>query len=377
MTRGFLLALVGFLLWPVSWEFEAAAKTENSLVCPTITVYVRSGCPHCAAAKSYLADLKLQHPNLTVVIQDLAEPIVRQSFTELNQVNDVARPGVPTFVICDRLLIGFDPQQSPTVIEQLLHNGVPLESEPSAIDLPIFGKVIAFDIGLPLFTIAVGLVDGFNPCAMWVLLFLLSVLINIRRRSRIILIAGTFIIVSGVVYFAFMAAWLNTFLLIGFWRPLQLGLGLVALLIGSIHVKDFFALHKGVSLSIPERAKPGLYARIRRIVHAETVVPALIGAVVLAAIVNLIELLCTAGLPALYTHVLTLYQLTTWQYYTYLLLYIIAYMFDDAVMVTIAVVTLGHHKLQQGQGRWLKLISGLVIAVLGLALIAAPQWLVF
>ncbi len=373
----FLLSLVWLLLWSLSWELEAAAKTETSLACPTITVYVRAGCPHCAAAKSYLADMGIQHPDLTVVIQDLVKPVVRQRFTELNQVNNVDRPGVPTFVICERMLIGFDPVQTPPMIEQLMQFGIPRASDSSSIDLPIFGKLIPADIGLPLFTVAVGLVDGFNPCAMWVLLFLLSVLVNIKQRRRIILIAGTFVIISGLVYYAFMAAWLNTFLLIGFSRPLQLGLGVVALLIGSIHVKDFFTLNKGVSLTIPERSKPGLYVRVRRIVHAETVMPALVGAVVLATVVNLIELLCTAGLPALYTHVLTLYQLPSWQYYAYLSLYIIAYMFDDTVMVTIAVITLGHHKLQENQGRWLKLISGLVIAVLGLALVAAPQLLVF
>lgn len=189
------------------------------------------------------------------------------------------------------------------------------------------------------------------------------------------LIAGTFVLVSGLVYFAFMAAWLNMFLLIGLSRPVQIGLGGIALLVGAVNVKDFFALHRGISLSIPESAKPGLYIRIRRILQADNLAGALVGIVILAGLVNLVELLCTAGFPALYTQILTLQQMPSWQYYGYLGLYNLAYIFDDSLMVTIAVVTLSRRKLQERAGRWLKLTSGLVMAGLGAILLLQPKWL--
>jgi hypothetical protein len=228
---------------------------------------------------------------------------------------------------------------------------------------------------MPLFTLVVGLIDGFNPCAMWILVFLLSVLVNIKDRRKILLIAGTFVVVSGVAYFAFMAAWLNLFVLIGIVRPVQIALGLLALFIGLVNVKDFFAFKKGISLSIPESQKPGLYRRVREIVNAKYLSVALGGAIVLAVIVNMIELLCTAGLPALYTQILTLQEFPLWKNYAYLALYIMAYMFDDALLVGIVVATLSHRKLQEREGRWLKLISGLVILVLGIIMIFKPQWL--
>lgn len=228
---------------------------------------------------------------------------------------------------------------------------------------------------MPLFTITIGLLDGFNPCAMWVLLFLLSLLVNLQDRRKMALIAGTFVLVSGLVYFAFMAAWLNVFLLIGLSRAVQIGLGGIALLIGSVNVKDFFALHRGLSLSIPESAKPGLYARTRQILQAEHLAGALAGVVVLAGFVNLVELLCTAGLPALYTQILTLQGLSSWEYYGYLGLYNLAYIFDDSLMVTVAVATLSRRKLQERAGRWLKLISGLVMVGLGAILLLQPKWL--
>jgi hypothetical protein len=254
--------------------------------------------------------------------------------------------------------------------------GPPASEVPSdVIELPVFGALRARDMGLPLFTFLVGLVDGFNPCAMWVLVFLLSVLVNIKDRRKILLIAGTFVVVSGVAYFAFMAAWLNLFLLIGIARPAQIILGLMAITIGVINIKDFVAFKQGITLSIPESSKPGLYRRVREIVSARYLSAALVSVVVLAVIVNMIELLCTAGLPALYTQILTMQQLPAWQNYGYLGLYIAAYMLDDSVLLGVVVVTLSHRRLQEREGRWLKLVSGLVILALGLVMIFKPSWL--
>jgi len=245
----------------------------------------------------------------------------------------------------------------------------------SEIDLPWIGRVSADRLGLPLFTLVIGLVDGFNPCAMWVLLFLLSVLVNLRDRWKILAVAGTFVFISGAAYFAFMAAWLNVLLIVGFLRWVQVALAMLAIIVGSIHVKDFFAFKKGISLSIPESAKPGIYARVRKIVMAESLFAAIAGATVLAVLVNVIELLCTAGLPALYSQILMMQDFPAWKNYAYLGLYVAAYMFDDAVMVSIVIATLGKRKLQENEGRWLKLVSGLVILLLGLILLLRPQWL--
>lgn len=251
------------------------------------------------------------------------------------------------------------------------------ETEEGTIHVPFFGDLQVSHLGLPLFTFLVGLVDGFNPCAMWVLVFLLSVLVNLKSRSRILLVAGTFVVVSGLAYFAFMAAWLNVFMLIGFARPVQIGLGLMAVLIGAVNIKDFFWFRKGITFSIPDSKKPGIYARVRQIIAAKYMTAALAGAVVLAVVVNIIELMCTAGLPALYTQILTSQQLSVWGNYSYLALYIAAYMLDDTLLVGIIVVTLSRRRLQEDEGRWLKLISGAVILGLGVMMIFCPEWLHF
>jgi hypothetical protein len=243
------------------------------------------------------------------------------------------------------------------------------------VDLPWIGRVNARDVGLPLFTIALGLVDGFNPCAMWVLLFLLSLLVNLRSRAKMLAIAGTFVVASGVCYFAFMAAWLTFFDLVGQARLVQVVLGATACFVAAVHVKDFFAFHQGLTLSIPEHRKPGIYARVTAVLRANRLAGAMAGVVVLAFLVNTVELLCTAGLPAVYTSVLVSYDLERWQHYAYLALYQVFYMLDDSVMLVIAIVTLSKRRLQEGGGRWLKLVSGVVVAALGVLLLFRPQWL--
>jgi len=344
---------------------------------PDIEVFVREGCPHCAAAELFLEDLRRERPDLTILIRDVdRDAAARLRLNELVEQFRPAAAGVPTFFLRGHVIVGFqDAATTGRRLAALLEQPVPSSAETEAVKTRWFGRLSVQELGLPAFTVAIGLLDGFNPCAMWVLLFLLSLLVNLHDRIKMALIAGTFILVSGLVYFAFMAAWLNVFLLIGLSRPVQFALGTIAGVIGAINVKDFFALGRGVSLSIPDSAKPGLYARVRRILEAEHLAGALAGIVVLAVLVNAIELLCTAGFPAIYTQILTLRQLPWWEYYGYLVLYNVAYMFDDALMVTIAVLTLGRHKLQEREGRWLKLVSGLVMLGLGLVLIARPGWL--
>ena len=269
-----------------------------------------------------------------------------------------------------------DEPAPPSLNEHSSGNGQHAPTAPDdAIDLPLFGRVQVRSWGLPWFTVAVGLVDGFNPCAMWVLLFLLSVLVNLHSRGKILAVAGTFIVISGAAYFAFMAAWLNVFQWLGMLAWIRVTLALMAIGIGLVHTKDFFAFKQGLSLSIPESAKPGIYDRVRRIVTAENLAGAVIGAAALAVLVNMIELLCTAGLPALYTKILSSHKLSLWGNYAYLLLYNAAYMFDDILMVTLVVVTLKRRKLQETHGRWLKLISGVAILALGLLMLVRPDWL--
>ena len=353
----------------------------QSYTCDRIEYFYKKGCPHCQAAGEFLSELEQNQPVLNIQRYDVYDSNLGQpKFLDVIKLYDIRQPGVPLFLVCNQLLIGFDNQET-TGMQIISLLGMKTEkitrnNGTNVIELPYFGKLDINQYSLPVITLIIGLVDGFNPCAMWVLLFLLSILLNLHNRLRILLIAGTFVLVSGIIYFAFMAAWLNLFLIIGLSRMLQLCVGFIAIFIGIIHVKDFFVYKKGISLSIPEKSKPGIYAGIRKVIYADSLVMSLAAVIILAALVNTVELLCTAGLPALYTQILVLQSLSKLQYYGYLVLYNLAYIFDDALMVAIVVYTLSCTKLQEKTGRYLKLVSGTIIIILGGILIISPDMMI-
>jgi glutaredoxin len=355
---------------------------------PDIEMFTRQGCPFCADALAFLDDLRRERPALRIQVRDVEhDPQALERLIALAAQHGVEHLGVPAFHVRGRVVIGFGgPETTGAELRALLEMpaagaaGTPPAPDTGAADaveVPVFGLVSVRDLGLPAFTVVLGVLDGFNPCAMWVLLFVLSLLVNLRDRARMAVIGGTFVLVSGLVYFAFMAAWLNLFLLVGLSRMTQVVLGLVAALIGALNVKDFLVVGRGPSLTIPASARPGIYARVRAVVTAEHLGSALGGVIVLAFLVNVVEILCTAGFPALYTRILTLRELPAWQYYAYLALYNVAYVLDDGLMLALAVVTLSRRKLQERGGRWLKLVSGTVMLALGAVLIGRPAWLVW
>jgi glutaredoxin len=376
--RAVLLALAAtWLPWPAPADAAEGARADRSARpgSVVIEVFVREGCPHCADAKIYLAELSGRRPELRVVYRSVDDdPSARADLMVVSRRAGVWPPGVPTFVSGGRVHVGFD---------DAAHTGPALSAlidqpaaRPGEVDAGMLGTLSVARLGLPLFTLALGLLDGLNPCAMWVLLFLLSLLVRLQDRKRMALVAGTFVLASGAVYYAFMAAWLNVFLVIGFSTGLRLALAAVAVAIGAVNVKDFFAWGRGVSLSIPEAAKPGLYARMRSVLRADALPASLAAVAALAVAVNFVELLCTAGLPAIYTAVLAQHQLGPLAHYAYLGLYIAGYVADDALMVATAVVTLGSRRLTERGGRWLKLLSGALMLALGATMILRPQWLV-
>jgi hypothetical protein len=191
-----------------------------------------------------------------------------------------------------------------------------------------------------------------------------------------LLIGGTFVLVSGLVYFVFMAAWLNLFMVVGGAAVVTTIAGLVALLVGGLNLKDYVLFGQGPSLSIPAHAKPGLFARMRRLVSVDRLGPMMFGTIVLALAANSYELLCTAGFPMVYTRVLTLQDLPPGLYYGYLALYTLIYILPLLAIVLLFTVTLGARKLTERQGRILKLLSGLMMIGLGSIMLLAPDLLV-
>ncbi len=366
----------------------------------TIEAFVREGCPHCAKAEAFLAELGRERPDVTIVIREVRQdPKAMERLQEIAKEKGVGIPRVPAILVGDQLIMGYSEEASTDkMIRSALRgqlaaadtsniagtcaadgneNAVACVADPSAnveeaYSVTMFGRTITLDdVGLPAFTIAMGLLDGFNPCSMWVLILMISLLAPLNDRKRMLAVAGTFVLIEGIAYFLFMSAWLNLFLLVGLSRISQLVVAGIAIIAGLINLKDFVAFGRGISLSIPEKSKPGIYKRMRAVVHAKSLPAAIIGVIILAILIQVVEFMCTSGFPALFTRILTLRVLDEGTYYGYLLLYIAAYMLDDIIILGIGVYTLSRHRLQEKEGRWLKLVSGIVMVGLGIYLIVA------
>ncbi len=253
----------------------------------------------------------------------------------------------------------------------------PLDLPPAGetISAPVWGDVDVQSLSLPAFTVVLAACDAFNPCAFFVLLLLLSLMVHHHSRARMLFIGGVFVLASGVMYFLFMAAWLNLFFLFGHLRVITLAAGALAVVAAAINIKDFFWFKHGPSLSIPESAKPGLFRRMNHLLVTSGPIPLITGTIALAFAANLYELLCTSGFPMIYTRVLTLRELSPMQYYLYLAAYNLIYVLPMAAIVLGFVLTLGSYKLSEYQGRVLKLLSGLMMLGLGVILLVRPEWL--
>ncbi|MDY6992833.1 MAG: hypothetical protein SVR94_09555 [Pseudomonadota bacterium] len=367
-------------------------------------------CPHCQRARPFMDTLAQQWPWLTLHSYELTgnqEHV--ETYIEMASSLNQSANAVPAFIFCEQMHTGFDDEagtgaflkqklkscyqhyRQQTEPPQLLNlaeeeaevtktQAVSPPLKPAAetlppLQVPGLGTLEPQHFSLPVLTLIIASLDAFNPCAFFVLLFLLSLLVHTRQRSRMLLIGSIFVFFSGLIYFLFMAAWLNVFLYMGELRIVTVIAALIAIIVALINIKDFFWFKQGVSLSIPDQAKPSLYQRIRGLTLSTHLAPLIFSTVILAIVANAYELLCTSGFPMLYTRILTLNELTTHDYYLYLAFYNLIYVIPLMIIVLIFTYTLGSRKLAESEGRALKLVSGLMMLGLGGVLLIVPQWL--
>jgi len=337
-------------------------------------------CPHCLEARPFVQQLALKMPWLRLHDLELTRhPEHGRLYERMAASLGQTARSVPAFLFCGRMLVGFD---SPQGLGAELADGLRachgrltggeamLAPQQGPLRLP--GTLDPQHSSLFALTATIAGLDAFNPCAFFVLLFLLSMLVHAGGRGRILAVGGVFVLCSGLLYFLFMAAWLNLFRLIGHIPAITLAAGFLAVSVALVNIKDYFWFRRGVSLSIPEGAKPGLFARVRELLSVRSLPMMLVSALLLAVFANLYELLCTLGFPMVYTRVLTLRDVPAAEQYLWLALYNLIYVLPLAVIVVLFALTLGRRKLKEYEGRLLKLLSGVMMLGLGAALLVAP-----
>ncbi len=363
-----------FLLGALGAENFVLAKEE-------INFFYSKNCPHCAEEEEFLSRLEKDLPQVEINNYEVTGSFENQRLLE-DFYNEYEVPKrewglVPVTFISDSYFLGFNDQIGER-IKNYLQDYV-VESSTNEIDVPFFGKVDISRLSLPVLAVLLGAVDGLNPCAMWILIFLIALLVNTRSRKRMWLIGGTFIAVSGIIYFLILSAWLNLFLAISYVNFTRIIIGTFAVIMGFWQIKNFLTYHPGVCkvVGISPKLGESLQNKAEKLVSAPLNLAIMGGIVALAFGVNLVEFFCSAGLPAIFTRVLALSELGALSYYSYILLYVLVFMLDDLIIFSLAVITLSKVGFTDKYNYWATLLGGLLILALGFLLIFRPDILMF
>ncbi len=263
------------------------------------------------------------------------------------------------------------------LIDEAIANITPsLDFDPNLTEIPFFGKINLSQLALPVLTIILGALDSFNPCAFFILIVLLSMLLYLQSRKKMIIVGSIFIFFSGLFYALFMLLLFNSFYFTKLYINItSILVGIVACIVGILNIKDFFYFKQGPTLSIPEGKRDVTFKRMRKLVKSPSLLVMLGGTIFIAISVNFFELLCTFGFPLYFTNRLALENLPTATYYLYILLYTIVYVIPLFVILIVSVFSLKIKKITEWQGRILKLFPGIFLFSFGVVMIIDYQLL--
>ena len=416
----FLIVFAVFLLLPVS------AKADEKVI--NIHLFYGNGCPHCAAEEEFLSDYLKDRTDVKLYKYEIwydshNQELLSKVQKEMGTTN---KNGVPFTVIGKKTIVGYadgvTDEQIKDAINYYLNNDYrdyageitgkvkkaevkedTIKDESKTEDkkenkiekadntkdsdqtdenvtVPVLGKINAKKVSLPILAVVLGFVDGFNPCAMWILIFLITMLFNMKDRKKMWILGLTFILTSGIVYLMFMLAWLNLATFISKIAFIRLLIAVIALVVGLINVYKYIdSLKKkdeGCDV-VDKKDRKKIMEKIISITHEKKFIIALLGIMVLAASVNIIELMCSIGIPLLFTQILAMNNLSTFSYMIYMFIYIFFFLIDDIVIFVISMVTLKVTGLSTKYTKYSHLVGGIIMLIIGLLLIIKPELLMF
>ena len=340
--------------------------------------FYHPACMHCKEQMPYNQQLAEQYPEAKWIYHDTADPAQARLMEEMLSSLGKEASGVPTTIINQTVIVGFSKESTPQMIKDALAsngagNGTSDGGEQGkTITLPIVGTINPYDYSLVALAVTLGLIDGFNPCAMWVLVYLISITLTLHDKRKFALVVGTFLAASGILYFLIMAAWLNAFLFVGYVRPVMIAVGAIALYWGVSSLREFWRNKGEISCKVGDSGeKKKLSGEIQSLLSSPLSLGMFIGLVVLAFTVNSIEFVCSSAIPAVFTQVLSLSGVSPLENYFYIFLYVLMYMLDDIVVFSLAFFavggTLGNKVASYGHA-----IGAVILIVLGAMLLFAP-----
>lgn len=354
------------------------------------------GCIICSTESDYLDELEASDPDLVIHRYEIAfSPENQAMLKEIEEILNISIKSTPSLVIGRKVIVGFTKNSTEANIESSLKyfrdnngkdvigellgfvkpgSGVDINIDNGIINLPFFGEINTKTISLPLLAIVLGALDGFNPCAMWVLLLLISMLFHLEQSWKRWFLGSIFLLTTALMYLTFMVAWLNVTILFGTITYLRWLIALIALIGGGANIRTYLKTKPGCEV-IDDRKRKKLSKRVKEIFSQPVFVLASFGVIILAISVNLVELICSAGLPVVFTQVLSIQNMTGIEYFMYLLLYLLFFIADDVIIFVIAMKTTQLTGISTKYSRWAHLIGGIIMIFLAILMVVKPEWL--
>lgn len=367
-------------------------------------------CPHCKEEIKLLNELETDYDNINIYKYEISDDNNSVLLSNIGTLLDVKITGVPFTIIGNKYFVGYSSENSKkTFISTIKYfstysytdvvgkyikennfpdseeiilptDGITPDISPEeynknyanyTFNLPIIGQVDTSKLTLPLTTIVIALVDGFNPCAMWILLFLITMLVGLNDRKKMFILGLSFILTSGVVYFLIMLLWLDLSKLLINVSYIRIIIGLVGIIIGSINLLKGLKKEKGCTI-VEDKKRNKIITKIRSFTKEKNMFLCILGVVTLGVSVNVIELACSLGLPLIYTEILSLANITKLESIIYLIIYIFFFLIDDIIVFIIAMFTLKVTGLSNKYSKLSKILGGVILILLGVLLIFFP-----
>lgn len=396
-----VLRVLLFTLLFIPMMVRADVKEYN------IYLFYGKGCPHCKALEEFFDGYLDKHKNVTVKRYEVWND--QDNLNKLQEVIKITKSnesGIPFLVIGNSVIVGFDEEYTPERIKNAISyydsvsfndkvgaylNGEeviddeskeevnPEEKKEEEIVIPVIGKKKYKDVSITLSAIIIGLVDGFNPCAMWILLFLITMLLGMKNKKRKWALGITFLLSSACVYFLFLISWLNLASFLNSIIYIRAAIAFFAITFGIISLVRFLkGLNKDDGCEVVDtKNRKRIIKAITKIVKEKSFILALLGIVLLAFAVNLIELLCSLGLPVMFSEILTINEVSNSMKIVYSLIYVFFFLIDDIVVFIIAMKTLEIKAISNKFSKYSHLIGGIIMILIGILMVYKPEWLMF
>ena len=387
MKRKYLIiVLLLVFLFPINtyaisknYVDKVSSITNTEVEDNKINFYLFYGqeCPHCEAERKWLKNIKEDYKDYMNVYEFEVwhnEDNAKLMELVLKEFKSNSK-GVPLTVIGDTYYNGFS-EAAESRIESKIQEYVGLKSNPNSVNIPLLGTINMKGASIPIIAVVLGFIDGFNPCAMWILLFLINMLFGMKNKKKAFILGGTFLLVSGAVYFLSMLG-INLVLGVATLSWMKILIEIFILIAGILNFKKYIQIknEEAGCTVVDDKKRKKLITKIRKIMNKKSFLLSLLGISLLAASVNLIELACSLGFPVIFTELLSINNVNGVLRIVYLLIYIFFYMIDDMVVFTISMFTLEATGVTNKYNKLCTLVSSIIMILMGLLLILKPSWL--